>query len=178
MKRLLASLCLLALCWTPFLNAADVLNGRAVETIDWEALMPPNFSFDQVYGSDDLSSLDDFDPAAQRKLDEMMQALSSAPVVASLDGRMVRLPGFVVPVEGEGQRVTSFFLVPWFGACIHTPPPPSNQIVYAHFEPGTELQNLYDAVWVTGVLRVETFSHELASAGYRLDAYRIEPYEE
>lgn len=177
-NKLLASLAVLLCCCITQLGVAETLNGQPVETLDWEALMPANFSFDQVYGSEDLSALDDFDPEAQRKLDQMMQNLSSAPVVPELDGRMVRLPGFVVPLEGDGQIVTSFFLVPWFGACIHTPPPPSNQIVHTHFEPGTKIDNLYDAVWITGVLRVEDFSHDLASAGYRIEAYRIEPYEE
>ncbi|MFC6669151.1 DUF3299 domain-containing protein [Marinobacterium aestuariivivens] len=178
MKRLISVCCLLLCCWILPAAAAESLNGQPVETIDWEALMPQNFSFEQVYGSEDFGDLDDFDPRAQRKLDEMMSALQSAPVVPELDGRMVRLPGFVVPLEGDGQTVTSFFLVPWFGACIHTPPPPSNQIVHATFEPGTRLENLYDAVWITGVLTVEAFSHDLASAGYRLEAYRIEPYTE
>lgn len=180
MKRLLASLCLLACGWLPFpVAAVETLNGQNVETIDWETLLPADFDFESVYGSEEeLSNLDDFDPEAQRRLDAMMQALKSTPVVPELDGRMVRLPGFVVPLEGDGQTVTTFFLVPWFGACIHTPPPPSNQIVYTHYEPGTQLDNLYDAVWVTGVLQVEDFSHELASSGYRLEAYRIEPYTE
>ncbi len=159
-------------------GTSDFVNGEAVTVIDWEALMPPDFAMDGLLESQgDLASLDDLDPQAGRLLDEMMAALRSAPVVPAMDGRMVRLPGFVVPLEGEGQTVTTFFLVPYFGACIHTPPPPSNQIVYVSFEPGTRLENLYDAVWVTGKLRVQDFSHELAAAGYTLEAYRVEPYE-
>ena len=103
--------------------------------------------------------------------------LASAPVVSELDGRMVKIPGFVVPLAGEDQRIDRFFLVPYFGACIHTPPPPSNQIIDTHFEPGTQIESLYDAVWITGELTIDTYQHELGTAGYRLEAYRIEPYE-
>ena len=69
--------------------------------------------------------------------------------------------------------------MPYFGACIHVPPPPSNQIIYVRFEPGTKVENLYDAIWVTGKLAIEvTTAHELASSGYSLEAFVIEPYED
>lgn len=178
MKMMVTAVMALLLTLSPALWATEFLNGQAVETLEWEALMPADFSFEQVYGDQDFGDLEDFDPRAQQQLDEMMQALHSAPVVPELDGKMVRIPGFVVPLDGDGQTVTEFFLVPWFGACIHTPPPPSNQIILARYEPGTELKNLFDAVWITGTLKVESFSHELAAAGYRIEAYRIEPYTE
>lgn len=178
MKRSVIVLLALLLSLSPSLWALDSVNGQTVEALEWDALMPPDFSFEQVYGNQDFGDLEDFDPRAQRKLDEMMQALQSAPVVPELDGKMVRIPGFVVPLDGEGQKVTEFFLVPYFGACIHTPPPPSNQIILTRFEPGTKLEGLFDAVWITGTLKVESFSHEVAASGYSIEAYRIEPYTE
>lgn len=178
MKLFLSALMALLLSLSPVLWALDSINGQTVEALEWDALMPADFTFEQVYGTQDFGDLDDFDPRAQQKLDEMMQALQSAPVVPELDGKMVRIPGFVVPLDGVGQKVTEFFLVPYFGACIHTPPPPSNQIILTRFEPGTELKNLFDAVWITGSLKVESFSHEVAASGYSIEAYRIEPYTE
>lgn len=41
-----------------------------------------------------------------------------------LDNQDVRIPGFVVPLEGDAKKITAFLLVPYFGACIHVPPPP------------------------------------------------------
>lgn len=178
MKSFVSVLLALLLSLSPSLWALDSVNGQTVEVLEWDALMPPDFSFEQVYGNQDFGDLEDFDPRAQQKLDEMMQALQSAPVVPELDGKMVRIPGFVVPLDGEGQKVTEFFLVPYFGACIHTPPPPSNQIILTRFEPGTKLEGLFDAVWITGTLKVESFSHEVAASGYSIEAYRIEPYTE
>ena len=155
----------------------DVLNGQEIQEVDWEELMPADFSFDDLFDYDKLAAIDDFDPQAQLILDEMMAAMQSAPIVPELEGKMVKLPGYVVPVEAEGLNVTEFFLVPYFGACIHTPPPPSNQIVYVRFEPGTKIENLFDAIWVTGKLSTESKSHELATSGYIMDAYQIAPYE-
>ncbi|WP_245578356.1 DUF3299 domain-containing protein [Marinobacterium litorale] len=160
---------------------AQTLNGKTVEEITWDALMPPDYSlsFEELYGmsEDRVNSIQDGDAQAISMLDQMHQVLASAPVVSELDGRMVKIPGFVVPLSGEDQRIDRFFLVPYFGACIHTPPPPSNQIIDTHFEPGTQIESLYDAVWITGELTVDTYQHELGTAGYRLEAYRIEPYE-
>ncbi|WP_432698493.1 DUF3299 domain-containing protein [Marinobacterium sp. YM272] len=160
---------------------ADMLNGEKVEEITWDSLMPPdyNLSFEDLYGAseDIVNALDDYDAEAGQLLDHMQQVLASAPVVEELDGKMVRIPGFVVPLSGEDQLIDRFFLVPYFGACIHTPPPPSNQIIDTHYEPGTKLDSLYDAVWITGKLTLHTYQHEMGTAGYRLEAYQIEPYE-
>ncbi|MCP8688633.1 DUF3299 domain-containing protein [Marinobacterium sedimentorum] len=178
MKIVVTAFLALLLSLSPPLWALETLNGQEVEALEWDALMPPDFSFEQLYGNQDFGDLEDFDPRAQQKLDDMMQALRSAPVVPALDGKMVRIPGFVVPLDGVGQKVTEFFLVPYFGACIHTPPPPSNQIILTRFEPGTDVKNLFDAVWITGTLKVESFAHEVAASGYSIEAYRIEPYTE
>ncbi|MDX1377148.1 MAG: DUF3299 domain-containing protein, partial [Burkholderiales bacterium] len=75
-------------------------------------------------------------------------------VDATLDGRLIRMPGFVLPLEYAGRKVAEFLLVPWVGACIHTPPPPPNQIVHVRMAKGAEFESkgMYSAVWVTGVL--------------------------
>ncbi len=174
------TLMLAALLSLASVNAEEILiNGEAAPEIDWEALMPDDYvlSLEKMYNNPELDLLDDYSDKAQRLYDELMQSLASAPVVDAMNGRMVSIPGFVVPLEGEGDQIDRFFLVPYFGACIHVPPPPSNQIVDVHYEPGTRVDSLYDAVLISGRLTTEVFSHEMGTAGYRLEAYRIEPYE-
>ncbi len=128
----------------PLILAQETFNGEPVQTIEWEALMPEDFSLDDIYGdTTQLAEIDDFSENAQVILDEMMQKMQSTPVVPEMNDKMVKIPGFVVPIEMQGDIVTEFFLVPYFGACIHVPPPPSNQIVYVRFEPGTHINNLY-----------------------------------
>lgn len=157
---------------------ANTINGKEVVVTEWDALMPPDFSLQSLFDVSQFADLDDYDPMAQIKLKAMMEALSSAPVEESMDGRMIKIPGFVVPLVEEGLRVTEFFLVPYFGACIHVPPPPSNQMIHVTFEPGTDVENLYDAIWVSGELKVGTVAHEMGTSGYTMEAYQIEPYEE
>ncbi len=158
-------------------GATDKINGEVVETLEWDQLMPADYTLDGLLDEAEVSGLDDLDPAAGQLMEKLQQALQSAPVVPEMAGKMARIPGFVVPIEGEGQVVYKFFLVPYFGACIHVPPPPSNQIIYVHYEPGVTLESIYDAVWLTGKLKTENFSHELAASGYAMEAFRIEPYE-
>lgn len=102
----------------------------------------------------------------------------AAPVVPELDGQRIKLPGYIVPLDADDQnRVSEFLFVPFFGACIHVPPPPSNQIVYVTSELGVKLDDLYQPFWIEGPLKVETASSELAQAGYRMAAEKIYPYE-
>ena len=106
------------------------------------------------------------------------QQSPAEPVVEELDGIQARLPGYIVPLEiSEEGRVTEFLLVPYYGACIHVPPPPSNQIVHATSELGVKMDALYQPFWIEGPLRVEHASSELAEAGYRMDAQKISLYE-
>ncbi|KAB0492751.1 DUF3299 domain-containing protein [Pseudomonas vancouverensis] len=106
------------------------------------------------------------------------QDLPDAPVVQTLDGQDIRLPGYIVPLEvNEEGRTTEFLLVPYFGACIHVPPPPSNQIVHVKSEVGVKVDELYQPYWVEGPLQVKASSSEIADAGYQMEADKIYMYE-
>ncbi len=95
-----------------------------------------------------------------------------------LNGSTVRIPGFVIPLEGDKDVVTEFMLVPFLGACIHVPPPPPNQLIYAYFKEGAPIQELWDVVYVVGKLKTEPVAHELAETGYSLEGISIEPYDD
>jgi hypothetical protein len=107
----------------------------------------------------------------------MIQQNLDAPTVAELHGKKVKIPGFVVPLEGDGEAITEFLLVPYFGACIHVPPPPPNQIVYVKFSSPIPIDNLYDAVWVTGTLSTKGWQGELATVGYTLQGIEVSPFD-
>lgn len=96
----------------------------------------------------------------------------------SLDGATVRLPGFIIPLAARRDGVVDeFLLVPYFGACIHVPPPPPNQLVYVRMARSTTLQSPYDAYWITGKLHLQTTTTHLGSAAYALRAEKIELYQ-
>jgi hypothetical protein len=97
-----------------------------------------------------------------------------APVVGALDGRRVRIGGYVVSLDFEATKVKEFLLVPFVGACIHVPPPPANQIVYVKSDKGFEVSGMFEPVWVTGTLKVSAAFTGLAEAGYSLQAETVE----
>lgn len=160
---------------------AVTVQAREATEIQWEDLMPAGFTYkslrDQIdYSQYDLSSLSDDDPEAQRLYSDMTQLLANAPVVDALAGAHIKLAGFVVPLEMDGDSVYSFLLVPYYGACIHTPPPPSNQIVFVQTQGGYEMGPIDEPVYVSGTLMVEAHQSELGSSGYTLYAGSIDPY--
>ncbi len=94
-----------------------------------------------------------------------------------LEGREIKIPGFVVPLElDEAGNVTEFFLVPYFGACIHVPPPPPNQMIYVIIKQGIKLDSMYSAYWITGKMSARTRGTRLGSAAYTLAASEYEEY--
>jgi len=150
--------------------ASSAAKPPAVRQIDWEELLPPNER--DSTGGNEPAPIHDY-------LGGGMAAaqMGSFEVNPALNGATVKLPGFVVPLEMSADgTVKEFFLVPYFGACIHVPPPPPNQIVYVKLTQGAKVGSIYDAQWVVGQLRGETKSSRFGAAAYTLDATRIEPY--
>jgi hypothetical protein len=167
-RHLLATL-LLTLCLP--LSAAEV------REITWPDLIPPDAPPQKVDAAPihDLSQLAD---ALSEAGPAATQQSPAAPVVKALDGQQVKLPGYIVPLDVTDEgRVVEFLLVPYFGACIHVPPPPSNQIVHVTSELGVLLDALYQPFWVEGPLKVEHVSSELAEVGYQMEAGKIYAYE-
>lgn len=101
-----------------------------------------------------------------------------------LNGQQVRMPGYVLPLESDGRKVTEFLLVPYVGACIHAPTPPPNQIVHVKLPKGFEAAGTFAPVWVQGVMRTVRGKPKLSlvdgaadiPTGYALDATGIEAY--
>jgi hypothetical protein len=134
----------------------------------WEDLIPKGYQASPVQNQ---SSHDETTAA------NWVQPDLNAPVVAELNGKTVSLPGFVVPLEGTEEVITEFLLVPYFGACIHVPPPPPNQIVHVTFKDGVPIESLYDAIVVTGVMSTQGWEGELAKVGYRIKGVGVAPFE-
>ncbi|WP_434560676.1 DUF3299 domain-containing protein [Pseudomonas sp. Z5-35] len=146
--------------------------------LSWSEMIPPDAppEVPNMTPLHDLSKMSD--ALAAESAPAAKQDLPNAPVVKALDGQQIRLPGYIVPLEvSEEGRTTDFLLVPYFGACIHVPPPPSNQIVHVKSELGVKLDELYQPYWVEGPMQVKPSTSELADAGYQMDAEKIYVYE-
>jgi hypothetical protein len=109
-------------------------------------------------------------------------------VVEELGGQHVKIAGYLLPLEVSAARVSEFLLVPYVGACIHVPPPPPNQIIYAKIMQNKSYRskNLFEPVWVTGIIAAKSMARDLflvdgtaeIDIGYSMQANRIEPYKE
>jgi hypothetical protein len=95
-----------------------------------------------------------------------------------LNGVVVRIPGFMVPLEDMETRVTEFLLVPYFGACIHTPPPPPNQMAHVLMQRNQDVEvNLWDPIWIVGKLTIENVESPYGMVGFQVTGERILPYD-
>jgi hypothetical protein len=157
----------------PFaLMPARAVAPSAARQIDWDALLPATERGHVAHTPPPPihDYLGEGSPAA-------LQTGSYA-VNRELDGVRVRVPGFVVPLTLSSDGVIhEFLLVPYFGACIHVPPPPPNQIIYVKMRGSTGPQTMSEALWIIGTLRTQVTSSPLAAAAYRLDADSLEPYQ-
>ncbi len=105
------------------------------------------------------------------------KALISTDIIEEMDGKYIEIPGYIVPVSfNDAQIVTSFFLVPYFGACLHMPPPPPNQIIYITIEDGFKLEDFYEPVIVSGKLSVSLFEDAIASSAYTMTMDKMRFY--
>lgn len=147
---------------------------------DLQALMnPPEWLLD-IYDGSDEDDLDLLSSGLDGSANEarFLQALKSSVVRPEMDQQQVRIPGYIVPLAFDDRRRTiEFFLVPYFGACLHLPPPPPNQIIYVNYEPGIAIDKLYEPYWVEGVLLTSEVSHAVGDSAYRITAARISLYE-
>ncbi|MBQ0960257.1 DUF3299 domain-containing protein [Ideonella sp. 4Y11] len=150
--------------------------GSAPRTLAWSELVPKDW--------DPFKGQRNRDPAKVREgsanelamMREMRTVWDNAPTRADLEGARIRLPGYVVPLDNQpGGKIGEFLLVPYFGACIHSPPPPANQIVHVRLKTPA-VWHAMDTVWVTGALATERSNTDMGVSGYALAAELVEPY--
>ncbi len=136
--------------------------------ITWEELIPSGVPYGEIIGPGIIDELNDtwapeFDENAFKMND-------------SLNGAYIKMPGFIIPMELSSAGVTEFLLVPYVGACIHTPPPPANQLVMVTTENPWPSEDLWEAVWVTGRMNTQLQSTVYGQTGYAITADEMEVY--
>lgn len=149
--------------------------------ITWDDLIPSDFVQPEnpfvSMSQKDIEILLDGSDESNARLEKLQEEFNYAPVVEKLDGQRVKLAAYVTPLDFDGQtRMSEFLLVPYVGACLHTPPPPANQVVHAQSPTAIELTNTYDPIWAVGTLHTETVKSDLAESGYRFEIEKVLPY--
>lgn len=168
-------------------NPATVAPNIAYKNLNWDELSPADWDPLAALKGLELDKLEDSDPRARDALIAVGEAWKSAPIIPALNGQRVRIAGFVVPLDIDKNKVKEFLLVPYFGACIHVPPPPSNQAIHAINATNNHPQQnkiLKDAaliqgpVTIIGKMRTMLTNTSLGSAGYKIQIESIEAYKE
>ena len=137
--------------------------------ITWDDLLPAGVPYSEIIGEGELDEVNDtWNPI----YDENATKLNE-----SLDGSYIKMPGFIIPFDIGVKGVTEFMLVPYTGACIHMPPPPANQLVMVNAKTPWPSDDLWNPVWVIGMMRMQLQTTDLGQTGYAIVADQMEVYE-
>ena len=145
---------------------------NGITTINWDDLLPEG-EMERIQELYNLAS----SMTEMNHFGGPMTQIGTFNVQEGLIGRTVRMPGYILPLDLQpGGDITEFLLVPYFGACVHTPPPPPNQIVYVTSAEPIRVERLWSAVWVTGQLSADQHMNDMGDAAYTIELTETEPY--
>jgi len=142
----------------------------------WEDLMPKDWDPLKELGAGNLGLVPEGSAKERDMMRRMRDLWDNAPTNPKMEGARVRLPGYVVPLEELKGELKEFRLVPYFGACIHSPPPPANQIVHVSAPKPMKGWRTMDAVWVTGTLQAARGDSAMGVSGYAIRDPVVERY--
>ncbi|WP_420860721.1 DUF3299 domain-containing protein [Algirhabdus cladophorae] len=146
----------------------QIARANTATEIKWDDLIPPGVAYSEIIGE---GIMDERNDTWRPVFDANATKLNPA-----LDGAYIKMPGFIIPLEQNAKGVSEFVLVPYVGACLHVPPPPANQLVFVKAKNPWPNDDLWEAVWVTGRMRHQLQSMELAEVGYAMTADAMETY--
>ena len=160
--------------WLSMTMAQADVDGTTPTKIEWDDLVDKTWQPQALLDK----FIEQHQPSREEIYAEIERLNAAAPIEASLNGKVVKMPGYVLPLEYDGTAVREFLLVPYIGACIHVPPPPPNQVVYAKMGEHKPLKanGMFAPVWVTGKLHTQSTISDMAESSYTMDVYEVIPY--
>ncbi len=160
-------------------SAKSTAAGRTnYREVTWDDLLPKDWDPVKEVRDLNLGQMRDGDRRAEEAMEILRKLWDRAPANAQLENALLKLPGFVVPLEEDKDGLREFLLVPYFGACIHAPPPPANQIIHVVAPRGIKGVKPMDPVWVSGRLNAARSQTSMGESGYRMQGAVVEPYRE
>ncbi|HXD42547.1 MAG TPA: DUF3299 domain-containing protein [Ramlibacter sp.] len=159
-------------------GSAQGTQAVAYRNADWEELVPKDWDPIKKFRDANFGAMQDSDPRAMELLRQMRETWDNAPTNNALDNQPIRIPGYVVPIDETKSGLSEFLLVPYFGACIHTPPPPANQIIDVKLSAPNRDVRMMEPVWVSGRLTTLRSTTAMGASGYSMEAVLVEPYVE
>ncbi len=144
--------------------------------LGWEDLLPPGEA--ERTAAQIQAQMQSLFSIAEGSAGDVAMQFGSHNTVDALDGHKIRIPGYTVPFEfGKNAKIKEFLLVPYYGACLHAPPPPPNQTLYVTTDKAIKLQDLAQAVWIEGYVYTKSEYTDLAEAAYTIELTNIEVYD-
>ena len=159
--------------------SASAQPAASVKTITWDDLLPTHWANEiklQKAAVGRLGFLVDGSEQANEAMQQLRKKWDNAPIDPTHINSAIRIAGYVVSLDANRKQISEFLLVPYFGACIHLPPPPANQIILVRLKKPTSKLASMDTVWVQGMLREARVDTGLAVTGYTLEGSISEPY--
>ncbi|MFN4900699.1 MAG: DUF3299 domain-containing protein [Betaproteobacteria bacterium] len=159
--------------------SASAQPAASVKTITWDDLLPTHWANEiklQMAAVGRLGFLVDGSEQANEAMQQLRKKWDNAPIDPTHINSAIRIAGYVVSLDANRKQISEFLLVPYFGACIHLPPPPANQIILVRLKKPTSKLASMDTVWVQGTLREARVDTGLAVTGYTLEGSISEPY--
>jgi hypothetical protein len=145
----------------------------------WDNLLPPGWNPAVIFEGLNLNALDDNDPRVEKIMEKFRKLWDEAPINSVLQDKMIKISGYVASLDFTGKaELKEFLLVPYFGACIHVPPPPANQIIHVTLVNSRRGIRSMDQVTVYGKLALAKRETDMGVSGYDMRADAIEPYVE
>ncbi len=163
-RQILSTLAAAPVALSPLAARAEVID------LEWSDLIP------EGDGGTLLQSMRELGVVQHGQLTTGFEQPEARAVTEAYNGKTIRLPGYIVPLDFQSTGITTFILAPFVGACIHVPPPPANQLVLVTTETPYEYEGLFDPVTVTGRFGTTVTGTELAEIGYELTADLVERY--
>ena len=157
---------------------APPLFANEYKEIEWDDLMPEGWKKKVILELTRMrryGSLMDGDPRADEAYAKLKKVWDAAPPTKTYLGKQIRIPGYAVPLDAERMQSSEFLLVPYFGACVHSPPPPANQIILVKPPKGSKVRTM-DAIWVNGTLLEGKTNSDAGTSTYIFNADKITPY--
>lgn len=150
-----------------------------IKTLDWIDLLPADIDREALmerYADLVIQRLDQVDDRSLQAT--IINEFNQAPSNPNLDALHIRLAGYMIVLDDRDGQINEFLLVPYSGAGVHQPAPPANQMILVRPQAEQALgsNEQYAAVWVEGILKVQTSSTSVAQTAYFLENAQVKLY--
>ena len=143
------------------------------ELDDWSKLIDPSFDQAKIvsFYKQKVSKVKEGSKEERAIYAQMQKALKAAGNNKAVDGKTVKLSGYIVPIDIDGEMVNKFLFFPNAAACIHVPASPANQTIFVTTKKGkgVMMEDAYENITVWGTLKLQHTEVANGTASYVID---------